>query len=161
MVAVTVFVVLASLSLAVFAHYHARQERANINLLTGQRVYLTARVAEAGTVYRIGPDSFRRLMSEDPELSDLLLKAFLARAVALGAKEARLVPTRNVFTAEWVRLKCQYGCGAYASSRNCPPYSPTPERTRALVQRARSVDRVLTETEIRAVLDSLDETREP
>jgi len=50
-----------------------------LNLLTGQRVYLTARVAEAGTVYRIGPDPFRRLMSEDPELSDLLLKAFLAR----------------------------------------------------------------------------------
>jgi thioredoxin reductase (NADPH) len=50
-----------------------------LNLLTGQTVYLTARVSEPGTVYRIGPDSFRRLMSEDPELSDLLLKAFLAR----------------------------------------------------------------------------------
>jgi 2-isopropylmalate synthase len=37
---------------------------------------------------------------------------------------------------------------------------PTPERTQALLQRARSVARVLTETEIRAVLDSLDETRE-
>jgi hypothetical protein len=36
MVAVTVFVVLASLSLTVFAYYHARQERANINVLTGQ-----------------------------------------------------------------------------------------------------------------------------
>lgn len=35
----------------------------------------------------------------------------------------------------------------------------TPERTRALVQRARSADRVLGEAEIRAVLDSLDETR--
>jgi len=60
-------------------------------------------------------------------------KRFLARAVALGAKEARLIPTRQVFTAEWVRLKCQYGCGAYASSRNCPPYSPTPERTRKIL----------------------------
>jgi 2-isopropylmalate synthase len=38
---------------------------------------------------------------------------------------------------------------------------PTPERARALIQRARSVDRVLTEAEIHAVLDSLDETREP
>jgi 2-isopropylmalate synthase len=38
---------------------------------------------------------------------------------------------------------------------------PSPERAQALLQRARSVDRVLTETEIRAVLDSLDETREP
>ena len=61
------------------------------------------------------------------------LRAFLPRAVELGAKEAKLVPTAQVFTAEWVRLKCQYGCGAYASSRNCPPYSPTPERTRKIL----------------------------
>ena len=58
---------------------------------------------------------------------------FVPRAVELGAAEAKLVPTRRVFTAEWVRLKCQYGCGAYASSRNCPPYSPTPERTRRIL----------------------------
>lgn len=50
-----------------------------LNLLTGQRVYLTARVSEAGAVCRVSADSFRRLMAEDPELSDLLLKAFLAR----------------------------------------------------------------------------------
>jgi thioredoxin reductase (NADPH) len=50
-----------------------------LNLLTGQTVYLTARVSQAGTVSRVPRDSFRRLMAEDPELSDLLLKAFLAR----------------------------------------------------------------------------------
>ena len=50
-----------------------------LNLLTGQTVYLTARVSEAGTVYRIGPEAFRRVMSEDPELSDLLLKALFTR----------------------------------------------------------------------------------
>jgi thioredoxin reductase (NADPH) len=50
-----------------------------LNLLTGQTVYLTARVSQAGTIYRVPPESFRRLMAEDPELSDLLLKAFLAR----------------------------------------------------------------------------------
>ncbi|MBM4037797.1 MAG: DUF2284 domain-containing protein [Planctomycetes bacterium] len=61
------------------------------------------------------------------------LEVFLQRAVELGAKEAKLVPTSQVFTADWVRLKCQYGCGAYASSRNCPPYSPTPERTRRIL----------------------------
>lgn len=58
---------------------------------------------------------------------------FLKRARELGAEGAKLIPTRRVFTAEWVRLKCQYGCGAYASSRNCPPYSPTPERTRRIL----------------------------
>ena len=61
------------------------------------------------------------------------LRHLVQRAVELGAKDARLVPTSRVFTGEWVRLKCQYGCGAYASSRNCPPYSPTPERTRKIL----------------------------
>jgi 2-isopropylmalate synthase len=33
------------------------------------------------------------------------------------------------------------------------------ERVRAVFQRAKTVDRILSESEIRAVLDSLDETR--
>ncbi|MCY3021907.1 MAG: DUF2284 domain-containing protein [Planctomycetota bacterium] len=63
--------------------------------------------------------------------------AFLKRAVELGAKDAKLIPTSRVFTGEWVRLKCQFGCGAYASSRNCPPYSPTPDRTRRILDEYR------------------------
>ncbi len=61
------------------------------------------------------------------------LGRFARRAVELGAKEAKLVPASQVFTAAWVRLKCRYGCGAYASSRNCPPHSPTPEQTRQVL----------------------------
>jgi len=59
-----------------------------LNLLTGQTVYLTARVAEVATVYRIDPGAFRRLMSEDPELSDLLLKALLTRRKLLRDNRA-------------------------------------------------------------------------
>src|SRR5438067_1760849 len=47
-----------------------------LGLLTGQASYLTARATSAGTVTRITPASLRRLMDEDPELSDLLLRAF-------------------------------------------------------------------------------------
>ena len=50
-----------------------------LNLLTGQNTFLSARVAEPGRVYRITPGRFRQLMDSDPELSDLLLRAFLAR----------------------------------------------------------------------------------
>jgi thioredoxin reductase (NADPH) len=50
-----------------------------LNLLTGQAVYLIARVVEDGRVHRIAPAQFRRLMAEDPELSDILLEAFRAR----------------------------------------------------------------------------------
>jgi thioredoxin reductase (NADPH) len=50
-----------------------------LNLLTGQAVYLIARVTEAGRVHRITPSRFRQLMAEDPDLSDVLLEAFRAR----------------------------------------------------------------------------------
>ena len=50
-----------------------------LNLLTGQTRILSARVAEPGVVHRIGPAAFRRLMAQDTELSDLLLRGFLAR----------------------------------------------------------------------------------
>jgi thioredoxin reductase (NADPH) len=54
-----------------------------LNILTGQAVYLIARVVEAGRVHRIAPARFRRLMAEDPELSDILLEAFGARREVL------------------------------------------------------------------------------
>jgi len=50
-----------------------------LNLLTGQTRILSARVASPGLVHRIGPAAFRRLMAQDAELSDLLLRGFLAR----------------------------------------------------------------------------------
>src|SRR3954464_4066869 len=52
-------------------------------MLTGQRVNLIARVVEAGRVHRIAPARFRRLMAEDPGLSDILLEAFRARREVL------------------------------------------------------------------------------
>jgi thioredoxin reductase (NADPH) len=50
-----------------------------LNMLTGQAVYLIARVVEGGRVHRIAPARFRHLMAEDPDLSDVLLEAFRAR----------------------------------------------------------------------------------
>jgi thioredoxin reductase (NADPH) len=61
-----------------------------LNLLTGQKAYLTARVAQAGRVHRISPAQFRRLMDADPELSDLILRALLARRVVLQDGPAAL-----------------------------------------------------------------------
>ena len=51
----------------------------------------------------------------------------------MGAKHAKVVSTEKVFTAPWVRWKCQYGCGGYGSSLLCPPHSPTPEETRKVL----------------------------
>ena len=58
-----------------------------LNLLTGQRPYLTARVSRAGRVLVVAPDPFRLLMSTRPELSDTIFRAFVARRELLRTGE--------------------------------------------------------------------------
>ena len=42
------------------------------------------------------------------------LQAFCDDARELGALDAVVIaPFRQVFTATWVRLRCQYGCSEY------------------------------------------------
>jgi thioredoxin reductase (NADPH) len=69
--------------LAVVAHHGPRSFVGELNLLTGQVTWLSARASEAGLLHRVSPESFRRLMDEDPELSDLILRALIARRRAL------------------------------------------------------------------------------
>ncbi|MEM4230212.1 MAG: DUF2284 domain-containing protein [Thermoproteota archaeon] len=54
-------------------------------------------------------------------------------AVKLGAAEAKVIKAGDVVVRDWVRLKCQYGCGGYGKRLTCPPYSPTPEQTRRIL----------------------------
>jgi predicted metal-binding protein len=61
------------------------------------------------------------------------LKSFLARALELGAEDAKVIDPATVVTAPWVRIKCRYGCGGYGSSLCCPPHTPLPEETRAVI----------------------------
>lgn len=61
------------------------------------------------------------------------LAHYVARARALGAAEAKVIDTASVTTAEWVRMKCRYGCGGYNTTLCCPPLSPTPEETRRML----------------------------
>ena len=67
--------------------------------------------------------------------------------------------------ASWVGRRQEIEIGPMSGESNVVfwlesrGYTPTPERTRAVFQRAKSVDRVLSDEEIIAVLDALDETR--
>lgn len=54
-------------------------------------------------------------------------------ALAQGAAAAKVIPARFVVTAEWVRLKCQYGCSGYNKRLCCPPFSPAPQTTRKML----------------------------
>lgn len=55
------------------------------------------------------------------------------KAVELGADEARIIDPKDVVVGEWVRLKCQYGCGYYGARLTCPPFAPPPETTLRLL----------------------------
>src|SRR5580704_9684261 len=73
---------------AVVAGFGAGQFVGELGLLTGQVTYLSGRVSQPGQVHRISPVSFRRLMDEDPDLSDVILRALMARRRYLRAGEA-------------------------------------------------------------------------
>jgi predicted metal-binding protein len=51
------------------------------------------------------------------------------RAVELGASDAVVLAPGQIVTAEWVRLKCLFGCDP-GRCRTCPPLSPEPAQTR-------------------------------
>lgn len=63
----------------------------------------------------------------------MTLKELCGKAVRFGAAEAKPIRPRNAFVRNWVRLKCQFGCGGYGKSRTCPPYSPTPDQMRKVL----------------------------
>lgn len=54
-------------------------------------------------------------------------------ALERGADGAKVIEPATVATAEWVRLKCQFGCPGFGRSHCCPPHTPTPEVTRRAI----------------------------
>jgi thioredoxin reductase (NADPH) len=68
-----------------------------LNMLTGQRVYVSARVTEPGEVIRVDADEFRRVISTNARLGDTVLTAFMARRDILlsgAAASIRVVGSR-------------------------------------------------------------------
>jgi len=42
-----------------------------------------------------------------------------------------------VIVANWVRLKCRFGCKSFGKHLCCPPYAPTPQETKAILSEYR------------------------
>jgi thioredoxin reductase (NADPH) len=61
-----------------------------LNMLTGQRLSLTARVSERGRILAIPTAEFRRIMSSKPDVADMVFSAFVARREILRAGEGAL-----------------------------------------------------------------------
>ena len=61
------------------------------------------------------------------------LNPYLTMALERGADHVKIIETSSIITAPWVRLKCQFGCLGYGRSLCCPPYAPTPEQIRRIL----------------------------
>jgi thioredoxin reductase (NADPH) len=65
------------------AVHGARRFLGEMNMLTGQSVYLSAIMREGGEVLAISPGNLKEIITEEPSLSDTILKAFLVRRSVL------------------------------------------------------------------------------
>jgi predicted metal-binding protein len=61
------------------------------------------------------------------------LEVHCRNALEMGIDEAKVIDPSSVATAEWVRMKCQFGCPNFGKGLCCPPYTPTPEVTRKVI----------------------------
>src|SRR5829696_312367 len=93
----------------------------DLNMLTGQPIYLSAVVRVGGEVLAISRERLKEVVTEEPNLSDIILKAFLARRAwsvraGLGlriigsrhssdATRLRGFATRNRLPHVWVELE--------------------------------------------------------
>ncbi len=75
---------------AVIAPMGPRTFVGELGLLNGQGAFLSARVTQGGTVYRVTRAELRRLMAEDDELCDIVLHALWARREDLRRGPAAL-----------------------------------------------------------------------
>src|SRR5829696_8693506 len=58
------------------ALFHAGRFLGELNMLTGQAMYLTGVVREDGEVLAIPRERLKEVVTEEPNLSDIILKAF-------------------------------------------------------------------------------------
>ena len=77
-----------------------------LNLLTGSRLYLSARVVQPGEVLVVPAAELRRVLKVQPTLSDKILAAFMARRAGLrltASSATRVIGSR--FSTESLRIR--------------------------------------------------------
>ena len=70
----------------VFVTYEPGQFSGEVVLISGAKVMARGKVAEAGEFLEVGADALHTLIAKDAELSDIFMRAFLTRRVALIAE---------------------------------------------------------------------------
>src|SRR5215204_7420009 len=101
--------------------FHPRRFLGELNMLTGQAMYCSATVHQDGKVLAIPRERLKEVITEEPILSDIILKAFLARRAYMmrnglglrivgsrhssGATRLREFAVRNHLPHLWIELE--------------------------------------------------------
>jgi len=80
-----------------------------MNLLTGEGVYLSARVVEPGEVLQVPAARLREIVASDPALGDTILRAYLARRAILIGLGAGPKVVGSRFSSDTRRLRVFLG----------------------------------------------------
>ena len=90
----------------VIARHGAGRFLGELNLLTGLRVFVSARVVEPGEVISVPRDALRRVIASRPGLSDTILTAFLARrAILMSGAASSIRVIGSQFSPETGRVR--------------------------------------------------------
>jgi thioredoxin reductase (NADPH) len=88
------------------ASHSAGQFTGEINMISGQRSLVRGRVTGAGEFLEITPEGLRSIVSTDPELSEIFMRAFILRRVALvHAGYGNIVLLGSRHSADTLRLR--------------------------------------------------------
>ena len=102
--------------------HQAQQFSGDVDMLTGRAALVTGRVAEDGEVLELSPSMLREAVDEDPDLGEVIIKAFLMRRSLLlsdgfegvkiigsrfssHAHSLRDFATRNAIPFTWIDLE--------------------------------------------------------
>jgi thioredoxin reductase (NADPH) len=88
------------------AHHGRGRFLGELNMLTGMRVFVSARVVKSGEVVVVARDRLRQLMATNPRLGDTILAAFMARRTLLmtgAAPSIRVIGSQ--FSPESLRVR--------------------------------------------------------
>jgi predicted metal-binding protein len=65
-------------------------------------------------------------MTDSRERLDALLQEH-------GYTDYKWIDPKNIVVAQWVRMKCMFGCGSYGRNASCPPNVPSVAECRAFL----------------------------
>lgn len=111
------FFVMLSASMEVLQPAGMNEERAitrhgpgeftgEISMISGQRCLVLGRVTEPGEVLELAPQGLRALIAQDSELSDIVMRAFILRRVALVRNHlGNVIVLGSTHSADTLRLR--------------------------------------------------------